>query len=84
MQQWSEQVSDIQENVLWCYGDVGELTSVNPPQRKCKQASNTAAPPPSGKRQAIAKSIDNVEVIIKRLKEKHGDAYSVGSYAQCW
>lgn len=72
-----------QEILLWCYGDVGEQTGFNPPQRKRKQASNTAAPPPSGKRQAIAKSINEVEDIIKKLKEKHGDAYSVEKL-NCW
>lgn len=72
-----------QEILLWCYGDVGEQTGFNPPpQRKRKQASNTDAPPP-GKRQAIAKSINEVEDIIKKLKEKHGDAYSVEKL-NCW
>ena len=58
------------------------LTGFSPPQRKCKQASNTDAPP-SGKRQAIAKSINEVEDIIKKLKEKHGDTYLVEKL-NCW
>ena len=40
-------------------------------------------PPPLSKRQAIAKNISEVEEIIKVLREKHSDAYSVEKL-NCW
>ena len=64
--------------LLWCYGDVDEQSTAS---RKRTQAAGDSAS--SSKRQAIAKSISEVEEIIKKLKEKHGDAFSVEKL-NCW
>ena len=71
--------------LLWCYSDVGDQSgtftcSTNLQRKRCT-VSDT--PPPSSKRQAIAKNICEVEEIIKKLKEKYGDAYSVEKL-NCW
>ena len=72
--------------LLWCYGDISDQsgtcsTSSTNVQRKRSTVSDI--PPPSSKRQAIAKNISEVEEIIKTLREKHGDAYSVEKL-NCW
>lgn len=51
------------------------------PHKRTQTSRDTA--PPSSKRQAIAKSISEVEDIIKQLKEKHGNMYSVEKL-NCW
>ena len=65
------------EVLLWCYGDVGEQST----RKRSSQTIDDSAP--SSKRQAIAKSISEVEEIIKKLKEKHGDTFSVEKL-NCW
>ena len=69
------------EVLLWCYGDVCEQSSISIPRKRAQTAD--ATPAQSAKRQAIAKNINEVEDIIKQLKEKHGDAYSVEKL-NCW
>ena len=64
--------------LLWCYDDVSEQSTVHR-----KRTQNTDNSAPSAKRQAIAKSISQVEDIIKKLKEKHGDGFSVEKL-NCW
>ena len=55
-------------------------TNVQTRKRTAQMTSDSA---PSSKRQAIAKSISEVEDIIKKLKEKHGDDFSVEKL-NCW
>lgn len=69
--------------LLWCYSNVGDQSgtcSANLQRKRCTVSDN---PPPSSKRQAIAKNISEVEEIIKKLQEKHGNAYSVEKL-NCW
>lgn len=67
--------------LLWCYnGNIGEPSTVQTRKRTVQTTSDLA---PSSKLQAIAKSISEVEYIIKKLKEKHGDTYSVEKL-NCW
>lgn len=68
------------EVLLWCYVDtgVGEQSTVPTRKRPAQPAA-----PTSTKRVAIAQSISEVEDIIKKLKEKHGDAYSIEKLS-CW
>ena len=67
--------------LLWCYdGNVGEPSNVQTRKRTAQTTSDSA---PSSKRQAIAKSISEVEDIIKKLKAKHGDDFSVEKL-NCW
>ena len=68
--------------LLWCYSDVGEQSGACSTNLQCKR-SVSDIPPPSSKRQAIAKNISEVEEIIKKLREKHSDAYSVEKL-NCW
>ena len=68
------------EVLLWCYGSVGEQTQQSAMPRK---RTTDGSAPPSAKRHAIEKNITEIETIIKRLKEKHGDSYSVEKL-NCW
>ena len=66
------------EVLLWCYGGVGEQSSA-----PCKRTQGAGDYASSSKRQAIAKSIGEVEDIIKKLKERHHDAFSIEKL-NCW
>ena len=67
--------------LLWCYGDVGEGSSASSESRK---RPPTDTPTPASKQECIAKTISNVETIIEKLKEKHGEnGYPVEQF-NCW
>ena len=69
--------------LLWCYSDVGDQSGTCSANLQSKWSIVSDNPPPSSKRQAIAKNISEVEEIIKKLREKHGNAYSVEK-RNCW
>lgn len=62
------------EILLWCYKNVSKQTS-----RKRSSSSEDSGGPPK-KKDFIAKSISDVESIVKVLQDTHGNAYSVEKY----
>ena len=57
--------------LLWIYDDT-EGSSSDELSQPCKRP-RTDPPAPTSKRESIAKTISNVETIIRKLKEKHGE-----------
>ena len=68
--------------LLWIYGDT-EGSSSDELSQPCKRP-RTDPPAPTSKRESIAKTKSNVETIIRKLKEKHGEnGYPVEQF-NCW
>ena len=69
--------------LLWCYGDVDEAGPGSSASTESRKRS-IDSPTPTSKRECIAKTISNVETIIEKLKEKHGEnSYPVEQF-NCW
>ena len=69
--------------LLWCYGDVDEAGPGSSASTESRKRS-IEPPTPTSKRECIAKTISNVETIIEKLKEKHGEnSYPVEQF-NCW
>ena len=64
--------------LLWCYDCTCEGSS---PESRKRPADTPAAATTSSKRECIATTINNVETIVAKLKEKHG--YPTEQF-NCW
>ena len=67
--------------LLWCYDCTCEGSS---PESRKRPADTPAAATTSSKRECIATTINNVETIVAKLKEKHGkNRYPIEQF-NCW